>query len=258
VAVVMGAGGGIGFEAARALLWLGARVVIAEIDESSGSGAARRLRQEWPDSDVLFIATDVGDEAAVGRLVETTRAQLGPIDIVLNNAAVAAVGEAVVGSDDEFRSLVLNTNVYRLKASRLKMVLEAVDRQMASGGLSETFTLGHNLWIEHLLPQTWRGTSGWSLPADLDDPAEAGAQRDHLLHTLGNLTLTTSKLDIELSNKPWAEKLVQIRSAASLALNRDVVTRYEERWDESTIRERGGRLANALIDVWPGPERLLT
>jgi NAD(P)-dependent dehydrogenase (short-subunit alcohol dehydrogenase family) len=110
VAVVTGAGGGIGFEAARALLWLGARVVIAEIDESSGSGAARRLRQEWPDSDVLFIATDVGDEVAAGRLVETTRAQLGPIDIVLNNAAVAAVGEAVVGTPiaDWDRSYAVN------------------------------------------------------------------------------------------------------------------------------------------------------
>jgi hypothetical protein len=70
--------------------------------------------------------------------------------------------------------------------------------------------------------------------------------------------LTTSKLDTELSNKPWAEKLVQISSAASLALNRDVVTGYAERWDETTIRERGVRLANALIEVWPGPERLLT
>jgi Protein of unknown function DUF262/Protein of unknown function (DUF1524) len=161
-------------------------------------------------------------------------------------------------SDDEFRSVVLNTNVYRLKASRLKMVLEAIDRQMASGGRSETVTLGHNLWIEHLLPQTWRGSSGWSLPADLEDLAEVSAQRDHLLHTLGNLTLTTSKLDIELSNKPWPEKLVQIGNASSLALNRDVTTRYADNWDETTIRNRGGRLADVLIEVWPGPDRLLT
>ena len=40
VAVVTGAGGGIGFEAARALLWLGAKVAIAEIDEAAGSEAA--------------------------------------------------------------------------------------------------------------------------------------------------------------------------------------------------------------------------
>ncbi len=35
-AVVTGAGGGIGYEAARALIWLGARVVVAEIDSKTG------------------------------------------------------------------------------------------------------------------------------------------------------------------------------------------------------------------------------
>jgi NAD(P)-dependent dehydrogenase (short-subunit alcohol dehydrogenase family) len=36
VAVVTGAGGGIGFEAARVLIWLGARVVIAELSDIGG------------------------------------------------------------------------------------------------------------------------------------------------------------------------------------------------------------------------------
>ena len=36
VAIVTGAGRGIGYEAARALVWLGANVVIAEIDEKNG------------------------------------------------------------------------------------------------------------------------------------------------------------------------------------------------------------------------------
>ena len=93
VALVTGAGGGIGFEAARALLWLGARVVIAEIDPSAG--AERRLHREFPGSAVLSIPTDVSDETAVGRLVETAARQLGTVDIVLNNATVAPVGEPV-------------------------------------------------------------------------------------------------------------------------------------------------------------------
>ena len=46
VAIVTGAGGGIGFEAARALAWLGARVVVAEIDKSTGKAAAERVAQE--------------------------------------------------------------------------------------------------------------------------------------------------------------------------------------------------------------------
>jgi NAD(P)-dependent dehydrogenase (short-subunit alcohol dehydrogenase family) len=39
VAVVTGAGRGIGYEAARALVWLGAKVVIAEINEENGKVA---------------------------------------------------------------------------------------------------------------------------------------------------------------------------------------------------------------------------
>ena len=98
VAIVTGGGGGIGFEAARALLWLGARVVIAEIDGEACSEAVRRLRAEMPGAVVLGVPTDVADADAVGRLVESTQSQLGPVDIVLNNATVAFVGLPVAGT----------------------------------------------------------------------------------------------------------------------------------------------------------------
>ena len=45
--IVTGAGGGIGYEAARALLWLGANVVIAEINETYGVLAAQTLGAEF-------------------------------------------------------------------------------------------------------------------------------------------------------------------------------------------------------------------
>jgi NAD(P)-dependent dehydrogenase (short-subunit alcohol dehydrogenase family) len=44
VAIVTGAGRGIGFEAARALVWLGANVVIAENDEKNGKNAEENLK----------------------------------------------------------------------------------------------------------------------------------------------------------------------------------------------------------------------
>lgn len=106
-------------------------------------------------------------------------------------------------TDDETRFAVMNTNVYKLKQSRLKMILEAIDVHRSQGGNTETITLGHSLWIEHLLPQTWDGAPTWALPGDLTDPTAAALARNHTLHTLGNLTLTTSKLDISLSNRPW-------------------------------------------------------
>jgi NAD(P)-dependent dehydrogenase (short-subunit alcohol dehydrogenase family) len=46
IALVTGAGRGIGIEAARALVWLGANVVIAEIDEKNGKAAEENINKE--------------------------------------------------------------------------------------------------------------------------------------------------------------------------------------------------------------------
>ena len=95
VVIVTGSGGGIGFEAARSLLWLGARVVVAEVDADKGREAALRLGSEWTASRVAFVPVDVGDEASVRHLCDVTLSRFGRIDVVLNNATYAPVGAAV-------------------------------------------------------------------------------------------------------------------------------------------------------------------
>jgi NAD(P)-dependent dehydrogenase (short-subunit alcohol dehydrogenase family) len=90
--IVTGAGGGIGYEAARALLWLGANVVIAEINAPAGEGAAKKLGAEFSPERVLFVHTDVGDEASVQELSMQALHRFGKVDVVLNNATVAVLG----------------------------------------------------------------------------------------------------------------------------------------------------------------------
>ena len=160
--------------------------------------------------------------------------------------------------DEDMRSAIRNTNVYKLRQGRLKMVLEGIERFLASTGKTETIELGHALWIEHLLPQGWRTEKAWGLPEGLPDPTRASLDRDHILHTLGNLTLTTSKLDIGLSNRPWAEKIEELKQHSALALNREIFTSYPDTWDESTIEARGEALAELIVKSWPGPEALTT
>jgi len=94
-AVVTGAGTGIGYEAARALLWLGANVVIAEINPQSGTEAERRLAAEFGAARVLFVETDVGDQASVAGLAQAAGQRFGQVDIVINNATIAQLGLVV-------------------------------------------------------------------------------------------------------------------------------------------------------------------
>lgn len=91
--IVTGAGGGIGYEAVRALLWLGANVVIAEIDQVGGARAAALLGQEFDPRRLSFIRTDVGDEAGVQDLYRESLRRFGCVDAVINNATIAVLGK---------------------------------------------------------------------------------------------------------------------------------------------------------------------
>lgn len=96
VVIVTGAGGGIGLEAARSLLWLGATVVIAEIDEDMGHVAESRLSAERPGGHVWFVRTDVAGEDDIDRLIHAVNERFGRVDAVVNNACYAPFGKAVV------------------------------------------------------------------------------------------------------------------------------------------------------------------
>ncbi len=92
VALVTGAGRGIGFETARALAWLGARVVAAEIDEKTGAGAAYDINKEMGEGSALFVYCDIGDEKSVSGLAEKVLSEYGRVDIIINNATVTPLG----------------------------------------------------------------------------------------------------------------------------------------------------------------------
>ncbi len=91
--IVTGAGGGIGYEAARALLWLGANVVIAEINSAAGSKAQETLEAEFGKNRTLFVHTDVGDEASIQNLYNESIRCFGKVDVVINNATIATLGK---------------------------------------------------------------------------------------------------------------------------------------------------------------------
>jgi len=82
VAIVTGAGQGIGEDYARALAAEGARVVVADINEEQGQRVAKEL------DSALFVKVDVGDPASADALAAATVAEFGRIDYLINNAAI--------------------------------------------------------------------------------------------------------------------------------------------------------------------------
>ncbi len=110
VAIVTGGGRSIGLEASRALLWLGCRVVLAEIDREASASAESALAGEWGAGRVRAVPTDVADEGAVARLLETVSSMFGAVDVVLNNATAAPTGDAAweTAIEDWDRSYAVN------------------------------------------------------------------------------------------------------------------------------------------------------
>jgi NAD(P)-dependent dehydrogenase (short-subunit alcohol dehydrogenase family) len=74
------------------LLWLGASVIIAEIDDENWSEAAKRLTLEFGQGRSTFIQTGVGSEAAVANLKNRVSRSLGKVDILVNNATITPIG----------------------------------------------------------------------------------------------------------------------------------------------------------------------
>lgn len=92
VVLITGAGRGIGLEAARALAWLGARLVIAEIDPETGGQAADAINRQYGAGRALFLEADVGSEAGIAALKKSVLEAFGPVDGVVNNATIAPMG----------------------------------------------------------------------------------------------------------------------------------------------------------------------
>ncbi|MDF1563208.1 MAG: SDR family NAD(P)-dependent oxidoreductase [Deltaproteobacteria bacterium] len=110
VALVTGASRGIGRAVADALLGEGARVGLIARDPERLAGAERALREAHPGGELASRAGDVGDAAAVERIVTELEEHLGPVDLLVNNAGVVH-RSPVAGHSLEAWDAVLETNL---------------------------------------------------------------------------------------------------------------------------------------------------
>ena len=109
VILITGAGGGIGFEAARALAYLGAEIVIAEIDKEKGELAQNTINNELSVKRVSFFHTDIANDKQVQDLYDYINGKYGALDVIINNATVTPMGAVdSVSISDWDRSYAVN------------------------------------------------------------------------------------------------------------------------------------------------------
>ncbi|WP_341258193.1 SDR family oxidoreductase [Gordonia malaquae] len=103
LAVITGAGSGIGRETAYALAALGCEVVLADINVASAEETATECKAKGVLTNVYEL--DVSKVAAVDEFAETVRAHHGVPDIVINNAGIALAGSALAATDEQLDRL---------------------------------------------------------------------------------------------------------------------------------------------------------
>jgi NAD(P)-dependent dehydrogenase (short-subunit alcohol dehydrogenase family) len=110
VAIITGAGSGIGREAALIFAREGARVVAADVNGAAGEETAARVRAAG--GEALAVATDVARGASVAELVRRTEAEYGRLDVLFNNAGIFPDADgSVLETSEEVWDQVMQVNL---------------------------------------------------------------------------------------------------------------------------------------------------
>src|SRR4051812_11635823 len=120
-AIVTGGARGIGLAIARRFIAEGARIVIADIDESAGKGAAAGLG-----SAARFVRTDVGAAGDVRNAVAEACGISGDLDILVNNAGIIHTADFLDIAEADF------DRVLRVNLKGMFLVGQAAAKQLVA------------------------------------------------------------------------------------------------------------------------------
>lgn len=164
VAIITGAGQGIGKELARALAWLGAKVIIAEIADT-GKEVEKIIRSEG--GEAIFIKTDVSEEKSMKDLAKKAFMNYGKVDILVNNAIVFTFG-TILDQPHKNWEKVFNVN---LKGAILGIKLFLPGMLERKNGVIVTITSdeGTTFFAPYSASKASLQSLGYSLAGELSD-----------------------------------------------------------------------------------------
>lgn len=219
---------------------------------------ALNVVESWMVRRMLVRATTKNYNQVVAELIALLRQsdRLTAGDIIEGYLAGQSSGSRYWPDDAELRAALADLLAYRrLGRGRLRMILEAIEDYLrgwkdGQSGLGDERVPRGKFTIEHVMPRKWQ--THWPL----DNPGTDEAERDRLIHTLGNLTLLTRKLNAKVSHAPWIGmpgKRAGLEEHDVLLMNRDILKTSPTQWTDEAIRTRTHQMAEMIIRIWPVP-----
>ncbi|MGI9525418.1 MAG: SDR family NAD(P)-dependent oxidoreductase [Hyphomicrobiaceae bacterium] len=101
IALVTGAAQGIGYACAEAIQEMGAKMVLADINEDGVRAAAGKIGDG-----ALALVCDMGDPGQINAMFDSIESDIGPVAILVNNAGIANPGDFLETSLEQFRSVI--------------------------------------------------------------------------------------------------------------------------------------------------------
>ena len=108
VALLTGAGSGLGRATALIFAKKGAKVVVADIDSRGGNETVQMIKDSG--GEAVFIGADVSKAIDAENMIETAVEKYGRLDILLNNAGISPVG-TVEDTTEELWDRVIAINL---------------------------------------------------------------------------------------------------------------------------------------------------
>lgn len=111
IVLITGSGrkGGIGFETAKQLGWMGNQIIISGRKPERADALLKELHEDGIEAS--FVAIDLTDDSSVSNAAEAVEKQYGKIDILINDAALMQAGASVEEQDLNELRRVFDTNV---------------------------------------------------------------------------------------------------------------------------------------------------